>query len=285
MWEEMPGKKGSSSADLCHIPYDGVPYIFQGAKKMDCEFGKFRKGAKVKDVPNRKKRKSKKCDCRAFIYLREILKFNQYKINQNSKYNRRTVSRRLRDQIIEAKIEDIPHEYRCYVQFPRVEDHKGHETGADAAILQMPNETRFFTDMTTSGPTPPTIKKSLEGMKNSIFSDTQTIKDLPVGRKAEIRKICNLLTKIKNNLYKVPCEEKLAKAKEHLQTAQKILSSACAVDSKSSGRSSLKKRKPEESQVDPLPRKLPKTTTLEQSSKLSVHGETQITAVQVIQLF
>ncbi|PIK58479.1 hypothetical protein BSL78_04612 [Apostichopus japonicus] len=120
------------------IPFDGVPYVLLGSKTMDCMYGPDRcKSLKAKknlaDGELSKKRKkrgeSRKVDCPAQIYLREIHKFPEFKIPFNSQYNRRVTSKGLR-KALEDDL-DIG-ERRIYVALPRLRAHQGHSVGKES---------------------------------------------------------------------------------------------------------------------------------------------------------
>lgn len=120
------------------IPFDGVPYILLGSKTMDCMYGPDRcKSLKAKknltegesQTKRRKRGESRKVDCPAQIYLREIHKFPEFKIPFNSQYNRRVTSKGLRKALEEDL--DIG-ERRIYVALPRLRAHQGHPVGKES---------------------------------------------------------------------------------------------------------------------------------------------------------
>ncbi|KAJ8024975.1 Calcium-responsive transcription factor [Holothuria leucospilota] len=123
------------------IPYDGIPYILLGSKIMDCMYGPDRckslKAKKKLDDPEKgelsKKKKSRcesrKVDCPAQIYMREVQKFPEFKIPFNSAYNRRVMSKGLRKALQEDL--DIG-ERRIYVSLPRLVAHQGHTVGRES---------------------------------------------------------------------------------------------------------------------------------------------------------
>ncbi|XP_053636755.2 uncharacterized protein [Cherax quadricarinatus] len=126
----------NSKIKKCHLDYDGIPYIVLGSRIYDCQYGVDRnlnhkrryKEAQMKGDNLFKKRYhripgTKKQDCPAQIYLRDIIKFPNFRITSNTEYYRKKASSQVQNAIKEG---NACGERRTYVHFPYMSDHKNH---------------------------------------------------------------------------------------------------------------------------------------------------------------
>nr|CAB3262917.1 uncharacterized protein LOC100185158 [Phallusia mammillata] len=139
IWWRMNAKmsNNSNTDDI----FDGVPYVIIGTTKLECQYGKDRDwnrkrkrklhSLEHKYMAGMTKRKynqvkgSKKRNCEAFIKIREIARFPQFKISSNTKAKRENASKKLRCEL--QSNPDLEVEIRCYVEFPPMSAHTGHD--------------------------------------------------------------------------------------------------------------------------------------------------------------
>eukprot|EP00794_Sanderia_malayensis_P018226 gene18226-20044_t len=131
--------------------FTGVPFCIVGRKKMDCQHGKDRNTAvkkqrqdeKMKQMmfegsPATKKKRhpmTKKHDCPAQIYMKEIIQFPDLRLKQDSKFRRGMGSKKLRQILRGQKQTAILR--RVLLSIPDISSHENHdvakviETGED----------------------------------------------------------------------------------------------------------------------------------------------------------
>ncbi|XP_072022279.1 calcium-responsive transcription factor-like [Amphiura filiformis] len=146
--------RGTSSIGLAGaIKYDGIPYLRVGTKILECHHGKDwkeaqkkRKKEKIKQLPvdangcvQKKSRKpiqgTKKLDCPARLIVREVIKFPEFKVTDNTESRRKTSSTKLRESLGEPN--PPKGERRFYIYLPTSEDHGNtHDTGEDDGVRQ-----------------------------------------------------------------------------------------------------------------------------------------------------
>lgn len=121
----------------CHLNFDGIPYVIVGSRIYDCQFGvdrnlnqkrKYREAVAMKseNIPRRRQNRcqgSKKQNCPAVIYLREIIKFPEFVIPSNTEFHRKKGSAKLQKAI---RAGNACGEIRVYVHFPIGSDHANH---------------------------------------------------------------------------------------------------------------------------------------------------------------
>lgn len=119
--------------DYESIPYDGEPYFVIGQKTLGCKFGleymakhlkKRRARRKQRGSKAQKKLKTLFTKCPARIYVREVLKFPKFKIENNIRSLRDIASYQLAEAL---KKGEAAGERRFYICLPRLAEHKGHE--------------------------------------------------------------------------------------------------------------------------------------------------------------
>ncbi|XP_014668179.1 PREDICTED: uncharacterized protein LOC106809572 [Priapulus caudatus] len=130
----------------CTLKFDRIPYIILGVKLYDCHHGIDRQaaakrlkvieaeraeqhGCKTKKQPN-----TKKFSCKASIKIREILKFPEFQIVENTVYKRKLASNSLRAAV--ASSTSKMGEKRLYIHLPSECDHTGHLLGEGSCISQ-----------------------------------------------------------------------------------------------------------------------------------------------------
>nr|XP_039273182.1 uncharacterized protein LOC120347326 isoform X2 [Styela clava] len=144
LWEDIANAKAAGY----RLQFDGIPFMVVGHKILDCHHGSDRHvAAKAKYKAQReadeiqcKKRKmvardSKKVGCTARIRMREILKFPDHKIAEDSRTNRLQSSKQLKKDIAE-KEKIVEYERRIYIELPDETDHCNHSIGEDNGQLQ-----------------------------------------------------------------------------------------------------------------------------------------------------
>ncbi|KAK7086615.1 hypothetical protein SK128_015286 [Halocaridina rubra] len=113
---------------------DGVPYIILNKKLLDCQHGKYRR-----PLPNGEKKigqpivtpegvvkykVTKKLNCPAQIVLREILRFPDFKVVENTQWMQKVQSKCLKKAFKSSQ--DLT-SHRCFVvNLPKIEDHENH---------------------------------------------------------------------------------------------------------------------------------------------------------------
>ena len=108
------------------IPFDGVPYYHGGKGMYCCHLGSKRKEPKCRPLKNNKKRlESKKVGCMARVALRVIARFPDYKLKENTEYNRLCASQTLSKVLKERHT--VVEEWRVYIMLPRATAHSNHE--------------------------------------------------------------------------------------------------------------------------------------------------------------
>nr|XP_054749474.1 uncharacterized protein LOC129254952 [Lytechinus pictus] len=123
------------------IPYDGVPYIILDKNVYECEYGvdhKLKKkalrgnqhhqennaGGNKKKKPVTETEKGKKRNCPAKIRMKEIMKFPDFQIDTDTRYNRNKGADNINTAIAKGAVRG---ERRIYIYFPSDSEHKGHE--------------------------------------------------------------------------------------------------------------------------------------------------------------
>ncbi|CAC5410181.1 CARF [Mytilus coruscus] len=126
--------------DGLSIPYDGVPFIIVGHEDFECHHGQNHKGKNGLPVNSNlsqnedhsygsRKRKrmiqnTKKMDCPAFIKVKVVVKFPQFKVEgMVSEWQRREMVKKIKHR------ENLEKEGRFYIFFPSDDQHENHLTG------------------------------------------------------------------------------------------------------------------------------------------------------------
>ncbi|XP_068230195.1 calcium-responsive transcription factor-like [Palaemon carinicauda] len=113
---------------------DGIPYTILNKKLMDCQHGKYRrplpKGEKKVGRPTLmpdgvlKYKGTKKLNCPAQIRLREILRFPDFKVCENTPWRHKVQSKALKKAF---QSRDVMTFHRCFVvSLPKIEQHENH---------------------------------------------------------------------------------------------------------------------------------------------------------------
>uniref|UniRef100_UPI00358FCF47 uncharacterized protein isoform X3 n=1 Tax=Myxine glutinosa TaxID=7769 RepID=UPI00358FCF47 len=127
-WRDTRSTLGASLA------FDGIPYIVLGKRRMECQNGPDRNKALKERLMKEKQEangvniickhktihSTKKLGCSALIIIREIAKLPQFKIDQDTKSIRGSISRELRGAIKQGLVQ---WEKRLYISLPRPEQH------------------------------------------------------------------------------------------------------------------------------------------------------------------
>ncbi|KAG7170877.1 Calcium-responsive transcription factor-like 1, partial [Homarus americanus] len=121
---------------MCHLDFDGIPYIVLGSRTYDCQYGVDRnlnhkrrykktrmKGGKIIKRHYHRVPGTKKQNCPAQIYIREVVKFPNFRITSNTEYYRRKASSQVQNAMKDGNAFG---ERRTYVHFPSMADHKYH---------------------------------------------------------------------------------------------------------------------------------------------------------------
>nr|XP_045594154.1 uncharacterized protein LOC123755474 [Procambarus clarkii] len=161
----------NSRIKKCHLEFDGLPYIVLGSRIYDCQYGVDRnlnhkrryKESQMKGENLFKKRYhrvpgTKKQDCPAQIYLREIIKFPNFRITSNTEYYRKKASSQVQNAI---KEKNACGERRTYVHFPYMIDHKNHSV-AEIQGLKYPIDSR--------------VKRKIEDLVAEGVTDSKALK-------------------------------------------------------------------------------------------------------------
>ncbi|XP_072029210.1 uncharacterized protein [Amphiura filiformis] len=140
LWEDFQDNNTTSGMKAWRLEFDGVPYLSLSWKKFDCHHGLDRK------VPHKEKRRksegsegkkrgqgTKKLGCPAKVILREVVKFPEFMISQDTHWYRHEASRKIRAAI---KSKKPVGERRIYIYLPKISDHRQHLTGAAGGITQ-----------------------------------------------------------------------------------------------------------------------------------------------------
>ncbi|XP_047469997.1 zinc finger and BTB domain-containing protein 17-like isoform X1 [Penaeus chinensis] len=117
-WEENEKHVGE------RLVFDGVPFIILGSKHLGCQYGvpnpgknnKYTEWKQEQDEPSQPRRGQ----CPAKVVLREVIKFPDYRIDNNNSYEKKKFSKMLRDDLTlgAARLQR-----RIYVELPTAEAH------------------------------------------------------------------------------------------------------------------------------------------------------------------
>ncbi|XP_063784803.1 uncharacterized protein LOC134933489 isoform X2 [Pseudophryne corroboree] len=144
-WSSRDGQHGKL------IKFSGVPYVLVGRKSLQCHLGtdfglaKKKKYAAQREMQAEahsfikrriRKRRSKKIGCPAEMYILHIINFPEFKIKFNTEKRRRNAAKKIREALQRdaEKIEGI-HTY--VASFPKMSDHKFHETAERVPLSQV----------------------------------------------------------------------------------------------------------------------------------------------------
>jgi len=143
LWQEMR----KSTDPMRHgIERDGVPFMVCGEIIYDCVHGndthkswktlyaKRIKEQEDKGTPVKTRKRislSKKVGCPARIYLKEVIRFPDYKPPKFTEFHKKETSKRLRKDIDSGN--DVRFERRVYISLPTVDEHKFHLIGGNMA--------------------------------------------------------------------------------------------------------------------------------------------------------
>ncbi|XP_053405313.1 uncharacterized protein LOC123553026 [Mercenaria mercenaria] len=139
-WEE-------NSCDASPIIFDGVPFVIVGKQRRECFHGPDRNLSKKIKRRNRKKadhpygekgrklvQPTHKRNCPAFIMLRYIIKFPEYRIHSNSSYQRKRQGQQLKTDLQNSA--SVEHQHRVYFSLPEDSEHKNHVKGEFGSVFQ-----------------------------------------------------------------------------------------------------------------------------------------------------
>uniref|UniRef100_H2XXV9 Uncharacterized protein n=2 Tax=Ciona intestinalis TaxID=7719 RepID=H2XXV9_CIOIN len=118
-------------SSFLHWSNEGIPYIIKSFAKYECEYGKDRcknRNLKTKKTANHHMLGSKKRNCKAFIFVREIITYpdykHEFKKHVQIKSQKDKVSRKLRS----VGFLSVPRQITCFiVGFPTSDEHSGHQ--------------------------------------------------------------------------------------------------------------------------------------------------------------
>ncbi|XP_071497373.1 uncharacterized protein [Diadema antillarum] len=130
------------------IPFDGIPFLILDKNTYECEYGKdhkLKQRAQRKsshnndkdDAINSSRRKTseaekhKKRNCPAKIRMKEVMKFPDFKLDFDSRYQRNKVTENLN---IAMEKGQVMGERRIYISFPTDDEHKGHDLRSQVCV-------------------------------------------------------------------------------------------------------------------------------------------------------
>ncbi|XP_057313693.1 uncharacterized protein LOC130655006 isoform X2 [Hydractinia symbiolongicarpus] len=118
-----------------HIHFFGMPYFILSTKVLDCQHGKKRRHKQEK-VGNCKRKyiTTKKVGCGAQIKLKEIILFPQFKIDENTKWKKNDMSRKVRLAFEGGNITNMITKF--IITLPDLSSHVNHELGEAAGVSQ-----------------------------------------------------------------------------------------------------------------------------------------------------
>ncbi|XP_065654356.1 uncharacterized protein LOC136080895 [Hydra vulgaris] len=144
------------------VSFNGVPFMIVGSKVLDCMHGRDRKVSfkeeykmrcndrKVSDHSYFKNyemiQNTKKFNCSSQIKIKEVMKFPDFKIIEDSKWKRVTSSKKIRKAILKN---EAVGQKMFSVFLPSTSSHTGHFTG-DAAGISQPIDARLKEEIFTS---------------------------------------------------------------------------------------------------------------------------------------
>ncbi|XP_047134258.1 calcium-responsive transcription factor [Hydra vulgaris] len=149
-YEELFKKEHKLFYEDKDFSYTGVPFIVSTRATLDCQHGKDRNIKKKaqyrikKDIEAstdhycRKNRvilqDTKKFDCPAMVYIKEIIEFPEFKVSKNTVRLRKETSKKLRLALVDP---EILLKCRKYILvLPDISVHKNHAVGDNAGISQ-----------------------------------------------------------------------------------------------------------------------------------------------------
>ncbi|XP_072163399.1 uncharacterized protein [Diadema setosum] len=141
-WADIESVAGTA------IPFDGVPFLILDKNTYECEYGKdhkLKQRAQRKsshnndqdDAVSSSRRKTsesdkhKKRNCPAKIRMKEVMKFPDFKLDFDSRYQRNKVTENLN---IAMEKGQVVGERRIYISFPRDDEHKGHDLRSQVCV-------------------------------------------------------------------------------------------------------------------------------------------------------
>ncbi|XP_047124446.1 uncharacterized protein LOC105850359 isoform X2 [Hydra vulgaris] len=132
------------------LAYTGVPFIVSTLAKRDCQHGKDRnlkKKAQYKKNKNEQAstdhycqknrvilQDTKKFDCPAMVYIKEIVEFPEFKLQKNSVRLRKETSKKLRVALANPEI--LLKRRKYILTLPDISVHKNHVVGDNAGLSQ-----------------------------------------------------------------------------------------------------------------------------------------------------
>jgi len=135
-----------SATEECavQIPFDGIPFIYVGEKAYMCHLGRSKSNSTVKaeeevlsnvGVKKHRSRMSKKQGCPAKVFVKQIAKFPQFQIHNNSEYARTQTSLKVRKALIDSAGE-INHVIQYIATLPDISEHSNHDIGENVALKE-----------------------------------------------------------------------------------------------------------------------------------------------------
>ncbi|XP_041481350.1 putative methyltransferase C9orf114 isoform X2 [Lytechinus variegatus] len=135
-WQDVATSKFSVPAAA--IPFDGIPYTYVSRLLYECHHGKdWKEKQKLLKQDQRKQvgehgyvgtksrrliQPTKKLNCPAKLIVKEVFKYPDFKISQDTKHNRVVNSSKLRSALANVPVSS---ERRYYIYLPNNDDHKG----------------------------------------------------------------------------------------------------------------------------------------------------------------
>ncbi|XP_042891946.1 piggyBac transposable element-derived protein 4-like isoform X3 [Penaeus japonicus] len=117
-WEENEKHVGE------RLTFDGIPFIILGSKLLGCQYGVPNQGKNGRYTEWKQEQEEpshpRRGQCPAKVVLREVIKFPDYKIDNNNSYEKKKFSKMLRDDLTLGAARS---QRRIYVELPASEAH------------------------------------------------------------------------------------------------------------------------------------------------------------------
>nr|XP_053639660.1 zinc finger and BTB domain-containing protein 17-like isoform X1 [Cherax quadricarinatus] len=118
-WEESEKYQGE------RLTFDGVPFIVLGTKHLGCQYGVRNPGKNGKYLEWKKEcggqlSPSRRGSCPAMVVLKEVIKLPDYRIDNNTSYEKKKWSKMIRDDLLMGNARP---QQRIYVELPSSKAH------------------------------------------------------------------------------------------------------------------------------------------------------------------
>lgn len=131
-WEEP--KKAKCKGPI--LDYDGIPFVIRSSYMLDCQYGRDRHAARkrqfIREHVDKVQTISRKINCTAAIFIREICRFPQFELTIDTPKRRFCAAKKLREAMTDPSA--VVMETRVYVRLPREDAHVNHSVGEDAGM-------------------------------------------------------------------------------------------------------------------------------------------------------